>query len=60
MEKDDPNMLSWAQVLREYEQDDLPSSESEEDDFRGDSLNDADWEGQGRGFPPFSLPLFSD
>ena len=45
----DPNMLSWSQYL--HESDDENSSESEED-FRGDSLNDADWDGQGRGLHP--------
>lgn len=43
---DDPNMVSWTQYLQEP--DDENSSESE-DDFRGDSLNDADWDGQGKG-----------
>jgi hypothetical protein len=50
MAEPDPNMLSWAQYL----QDDSESSDSE-NDFRGDSLNDADWDGQGRGLP---LPDF--
>jgi len=44
--QNDPNMLSWSQYL--HDSDDENSSESE-DDFRGDSLNDADWDGQGRG-----------
>jgi hypothetical protein len=43
---EDPNRITWAQYLKE--EDDKTSSE-EEDDFRGDSLNDADWDGQGRG-----------
>ena len=43
---DDPNLISWSQYL--HHSDDENSSESE-DDFRGDSLNDADWDGQGRG-----------
>ena len=44
--QNDPNMLSWSQYL--HDSDNENSSESE-DDFRGDSLNDADWDGQGRG-----------
>ena len=44
--QDDPNMVSWAQYL--HDSDNENTSESE-DDFRGDSLNDADWDGQGRG-----------
>ena len=42
--EDDANMLSWAQYLQDSE-----SSSDSEDDFRGDSLNDADWDGQARG-----------
>lgn len=44
--QNDPNMLSWSQYL--HDSDNENPSESE-DDFRGDSLNDADWDGQGRG-----------
>jgi hypothetical protein len=44
---EDPNRITWAQYLKE--EDDNHSSDEEEDDFRGDSLNDADWDGQGRG-----------
>lgn len=40
---DDPNMLSWAQYL--HDSDNEPSSDTE-DDFRGDLLNDTDWDGQ--------------
>jgi len=40
----DPNMVSWEQYLKEEE-----DEESSEDDFRGDSLNDADWDGQSGG-----------
>jgi hypothetical protein len=43
MRREDPNMLSWAQYLKESE-----SSDSG-DDFRDDSLNDADWDGQAGG-----------
>src|SRR5277367_2442714 len=46
--QDDPNMISWSQYLQD-DSDNENSSESE-DDFRGDSLNDADWDGQGRDF----------
>ena len=48
LSQDDPNMISWSQYLRE-DSGNEDSSESE-DDFRGDSLNDADWDGQGRDF----------
>jgi hypothetical protein len=41
--------VSWAQYL--HHSDNENSSESE-DDFRGDSLNDADWDGQGKGTLP--------
>jgi hypothetical protein len=44
---EDPNRITWAQYLKE--EDDNKSTSEEEDDFRGDSLNDADWDGQGRG-----------
>jgi hypothetical protein len=47
--QDDPNLLSWSQYLHDSE--DEHTSQSE-DDFRGDSLNDADWDGQGRGHTP--------
>lgn len=54
IENEDPNMISWSQYL--YDSDDENSSESE-DDFRDDSLNDADWDGQGRGIviEPYKL-----
>jgi hypothetical protein len=45
----DPNMITWAQYLRE-EQQTSSDVDDDDDDFRGDSLNDADWDGQGRGF----------
>lgn len=44
---EDPNRITWAQYLKE--EDDNKTSSEDEDDFRGDSLNDADWDGQGRG-----------
>jgi hypothetical protein len=47
--QDDPNLVSWAQYL--HDSDNENSSESE-DDFRGDSLNDADWDGQVKGTLP--------
>jgi hypothetical protein len=53
----DPNMLSWSQYL--HDSDDENSSESE-DDFRGDSLNDADWDGQGRGTIQIYIMLITD
>ena len=53
----DPNMLSWSQYL--HDSDDENSSESE-DDFRGDSLNDADWDGQGRGIAQRYIMLITD
>jgi len=45
----DPNMITWAQYLKDEEGQQASSSSDDEDDFRGDSLNDADWDGQGRG-----------
>jgi hypothetical protein len=45
---DDPNMLSWSQYLHDSDKE-TPSDS--EDDFRGDNLNDADWDGQSRGDP---------
>ena len=44
---DDPNRITWAQYLKE--EDINRTSSDEDDDFRGDSLNDVDWDGQGRG-----------
>jgi hypothetical protein len=44
---EDPNRITWAQYLKE--EDDNQTSSEDDDDFRGDSLNDADWNGQGRG-----------
>ena len=42
----DPNAFTWSQYLQDSE--DNESTESE-DDFRGDTLNDADWDNQGGG-----------
>lgn len=53
----DPNMLSWSQYL--LDSDNENSSESD-DDFRGDSLNDADWDGQGRGMHSMYLIFIID
>lgn len=50
---EDPNMVTWAQYLKEDNE--QASSSGDEDDFRGDSLNDADWDGQGRGIDPGAL-----
>lgn len=45
-EASDPNMISWADYMaRNASDNDLSASDSE-DDFRGDTLNDADWDGQ--------------
>ena len=41
-------MISWSQYLQDDS--DKEESSGSEDDFRGDSLNDADWDGQGRDF----------
>jgi len=48
---DDPNMLSWSQYLQDSDKED--GSESD-DDFRDDSLNDADWDGQSGGIHDLS------
>jgi len=44
-------MLSWSQYLQDSDKED--GSESD-DDFRDDSLNDADWDGQSGGIPNLS------
>ena len=45
-------MISWAQYLQDQSDNDLSSSDDQTtDDFRGDSLHDADWDGQSKGFP---------
>jgi hypothetical protein len=44
----DPNLISWSQYLQDDS--DNENSSGSEDHFRGDSLNDADWDGQGRDF----------
>ena len=41
-------MISWSQYLQDDS--DNEDSSTSEDDFRGDSLNDADWDGQERDF----------
>jgi hypothetical protein len=41
-------MISWSQYLQDDS--DNENSSGSEEDFRGDSLNDADWDGQGRDF----------
>jgi len=46
---EDPNLMTWAQYLKEEDDQHACSSSDDEDDFRGDSLNDADWDGQGGG-----------
>lgn len=53
----DPNMLSWAEYLHDSDID--TTSSDSEDDFRGDSLNDADWDGQENGTLPSHLGLMS-
>src|SRR5271170_399955 len=46
--QNDPNMISWSQYLKDDSDNEKDSED--EDDFRGDSLNDVDWDGQGRDF----------
>jgi hypothetical protein len=50
----DPNVFSWSQYLEENDsEDDSGPSSGPEEDFRGDILNDADWDTQGTGCPSF-------
>jgi hypothetical protein len=54
-EGSDPNMISWSDYMAQNASDNGTTSSDSEDDFRGDSLNDADWEGQSGGMYPRSV-----
>ena len=48
----DPNMISWADYMAQNAPDEDESSSISDEDFRDDSLNDADWTDQQGGASP--------